>query len=210
MKNRFDEIAFEWDTKPHRVEMATKFADEVRKIVQGMSFNKALEYGCGTGNVSFLLRDLFNRVELADSSEGMLAEVQEKINNNKTQHFSPVYMDIDKEKYDKNYDVIFSLMTLHHLNTIPLALERFAGMLNPDGLLIIGDLEKEDGDFHRYPEKLEVHHGFDKSFLTKNLQQHNVETIGYSVFHTMERTHTGVSKFYNLFCLVGRNSTNIS
>lgn len=57
MTNRFDEAAGSWDTKLGRVIMAEKFANEIQRMIRDKNYRIALEYGCGTGNVSFFLRD---------------------------------------------------------------------------------------------------------------------------------------------------------
>ena len=59
MDNRFDAEASKWDAKPHRLEMAEKFANELKQIVKTDNNKTAFEYGCGTGNVSFALKDNF-------------------------------------------------------------------------------------------------------------------------------------------------------
>ena len=77
--NEFDQKASQWDAKPVRVERALAMADGIRAALPLSSSLTALEYGCGTGLVSFELQSQLGHITLADSSSGMLAVVREKI-----------------------------------------------------------------------------------------------------------------------------------
>jgi hypothetical protein len=68
MINRFDKIASSWDIKPDRVIIAEKFASMVLQFIRNKDCATALEYGCGTANVSFCLRDCFDKIILTDAS----------------------------------------------------------------------------------------------------------------------------------------------
>lgn len=66
----FDSKAKAWDTDPVKVERARVIAEEISARIPNTSHMSALEYGCGTGLLSFALQPLLSRVALADSSEG--------------------------------------------------------------------------------------------------------------------------------------------
>ncbi len=201
MENRFDKEASTWDVKPNRLMMAEKFAAEIVKIIKGKNYKTALEYGTGTGNVSFTLKNSFEKITLADASQGMINEVQNKIAQNAVTHFYPLMLDLEKTNINASFDVIYTLMTMHHVKNVEKVVSEFSKILLPGGILIIGDLEKEDGDFHRYPENQEVHHGFDKELLDNVLKSNYLKMNSYNVFYNMERTHTGETKNYPLFIL---------
>ncbi len=63
----------------------------------------------------------------------------------------------------ERYDLVFSMMTLHHVTDVARGLAAFHEMLNPGGYLCIADLDAEDGSFHG-PD-VDVHHGFDRAAL---------------------------------------------
>jgi 2-polyprenyl-3-methyl-5-hydroxy-6-metoxy-1,4-benzoquinol methylase len=201
INKRFDDAANSWDLKPDRLIMAEKFAREIQHIIKGKNYTSALDYGCGTGNVSFCLKDTFTKITLADASKGMLNEVENKIDQNAIKHFTPVLLDLEKQNHDAKYNVIYTLMALHHVHNVEKVINDFSKLLLPEGMLIIGDLEEEDGDFHRYPENEEVHFGFSKAYLEKVLGNNNLEMDSYNLFHNMERTHTGTIKSYNMFVM---------
>lgn len=201
MENRFDEAATSWDEKPYRNEMAEKFAAEIQNEIKGSENLSAFEYGCGTGNVSFFLKEIFDKIILADSSQGMLDVVKEKIKNEKVSHFSVLHLDLEHEELSEKFDVIYTLMTLHHIKNVENVIIKFSSMLNDGGLLFIGDLEKEEGDFHKQEDNHDVHFGFDEHYMIDMLTANNFKINKHKAFHEMERTHTGTVKTYPLFFL---------
>ncbi|NBC84012.1 MAG: methyltransferase domain-containing protein [Bacteroidetes bacterium] len=197
--NLFNQKAKAWDKKPNRLVLAEKFAKCIRQSVVKQGFSTAFEYGCGTGNVSLYLQDCFDKVVLADSSIGMIDEAQRKIEAQNIQHFYPKLLDLEKEDYPYSFDAIYTLMTLHHVKDVSYVIRKLSKMLNLGGMLFIGDLVPEDGDFHSYPENQEVHYGFNKSFIDDLFKQNNLKTIKYHVFHEITKEHTGISKVYPIF-----------
>ena len=204
MENRFNKIASSWDAKPERIIMAEKFAAAMLHFVKKKNCATAFEYGCGTGNVSFCLHDCFDKIILADSSIQMIGETQKKINSSHHSHLFPKLLNLETENYNHTFDVIYTLMALHHTKNVHLVIAKFASMLNNGGQLIIGDLDKEDGNFHAFPENQDVHFGFDKSFLQDLFQKNKLKTIKHKIFHKMKREHTGISKTYPLFMMVAK------
>jgi 2-polyprenyl-3-methyl-5-hydroxy-6-metoxy-1,4-benzoquinol methylase len=197
--NIFNKKAKEWDKKPNTLIMAEKFAGGIRKSIAKQRFLTAFEYGCGTGNVSLCLQDCFDKVVLADSSIGMIEETQKKIELLRIKHFYPKLLDLEKEEYPYSFDVVYTLMALHHIKEVHYVIGKLSKILKPNGLLFIGDLVPEDGDFHSYPENREVHFGFDKRLIEDMLHQNNLKELKYKVFHKIERIHDGISKTYPVF-----------
>lgn len=181
--------------------MAKKFAYQVRTHITGRSYKTALEYGCGTANVSFFLKDRFDTITVADASIGMINEVNNKLIANRIDNLLPLHINLEQICSDLKADVIYTLMTMHHLKDIDKVVAEFSSMLNPGGTLIIGDLVSEDGNFHRFPENQEVHFGFENEYLKAVMLQNGLVVDSYSVFHEMERTHTGTAQIYPLFMM---------
>lgn len=198
----FNKKAKDWDNKPNRLVMAEKFAHCIRQSIAKQRLSTAFEYGYGTGNVSLCLQDCFDTIVLADSSIGMIEEAQKKIDAHSIQNFYPKLLDLEKEDYPYSFDVIYTLMTLHHVKDVSYVISKLSNMLNPGGMLFIGDLVPEDGDFHSFPENQEVHFGFDKIFMQDILLQNNLKISEYKMFHEIERGHTGITKKYKLFFLM--------
>src|SRR5436190_144034 len=64
----FDARAETWDDDPAKVERARAVADEIIARVPLSRTMRALEYGCGTGLLSFMLRERVGDITLADVS----------------------------------------------------------------------------------------------------------------------------------------------
>ena len=92
--NEFDQKAAQWDAKPVRVERALAVADSIKAAVPLSPHMTALEYGCGTGLVSFALQSQLGHITLADSSTGMLTVLQEKIATGNIQNMTPLQLDL--------------------------------------------------------------------------------------------------------------------
>jgi ubiquinone/menaquinone biosynthesis C-methylase UbiE len=75
----FDERAKDWDSDPKKVERARVTAEAIRRTISLSTDMNALEYGCGTGLLSFALQSDLGQITLADSSQGMLDVLGEKI-----------------------------------------------------------------------------------------------------------------------------------
>jgi predicted TPR repeat methyltransferase len=75
----FDARAATWDDDPTKVERAQRVADAIRRSVPLARTMRALEYGAGTGLLSFILRPDLGDITLADVSQGMLDVAAGKI-----------------------------------------------------------------------------------------------------------------------------------
>ena len=163
----FDSRARTWDTDDKRYR-ASRVADRLRAAIDLSGIGRALDYGCGTGLLSFAMKDELAEVVLADTSEGMLEVAREKIASSAATHFSTQRLDLAAgESAAGSFDLIFTLLTLHHVPDTAAILQAFHGCLNPGGHLVVVDLDAEDGSFHG--PNVDVHHGFKRSALTELL-----------------------------------------
>jgi 2-polyprenyl-3-methyl-5-hydroxy-6-metoxy-1,4-benzoquinol methylase len=165
----FDARARTWDSDDKRYR-ASRVAERLRAAVDLTQVQTALEYGCGTGLLSFEMKDELAAVVLADTSQGMLEVAREKIAASGASHFSAQHLDLSAgESPATPFDLIFTLLTLHHIPDTQAILQAFHDNLNPGGHLVIVDLDDEDGSFHG--PGVDVHHGFKRSRLTQQLAQ---------------------------------------
>ena len=91
----FDERARDWDSDPKKVERARAVAEAIRKALPLSANMTALEYGCGTGLLSFALQEDLGEITLADTSQGMLDVLSEKIAASGVTNMHPVRLDLD-------------------------------------------------------------------------------------------------------------------
>ncbi len=202
---RFDTKAKEWDNNPDKVIRAKKFANEIIDFIKPDKTANALEFGCGTGLLSFELKDSFNSIILNDTSKGMIEVLKEKIEQQNITNFKPLLTDLLQENIDiENIDVIFILMTLHHINNLDEAFNVFQNIINKNGYICIADLVEEDGSFHDPKLNFDGHLGFDKKELSTKLAEYGFEMEYYSVPHTIEKQQDGSIKKYPLFLMIAK------
>lgn len=196
--NEFDLKAREWDNSPLRIDRAKKIAEAIGNAVDLSKINSAFEYGCGTGLLSFALRPHIKKITLADSSAGMIEVVNEKISASDIDNMSVLKTDLISENIpEEKFDLIYTLMTLHHIDDIPLLLGKFNSMLNDRGLLLIADLDKEDGSFHG--AGFMGHKGFDRGELSSVIAAAGFGELVFSTPYIIEREEGGVKRNFTVF-----------
>jgi ubiquinone/menaquinone biosynthesis C-methylase UbiE len=202
----FDERAKDWDSDPTKVERARVVAEAIRAAVPLSSNMTAFEYGCGTGLLSFALQPDFDSITLADTSQGMLDVLSEKIKAAGVKNMHPVRLDLSSDPLpDSRYGIIYSLMTLHHVPDTEKVLSRFFTLLDAGGYLCIADLEKEDGSFHG-ADVTDVHKGFDRAALKHQLEAAGFRDVKLSRVHEVMRKVDGVEKAFPLFLMIARKA----
>ena len=201
----FDSKAREWDENPVFVERGRKIAEGIRKQVALNTNMSALDYGCGTGLLSFPLKDALGQITLKDTSTGMLEVLREKITAQHVTNMTVKQTDLTAEPLpDERYDLIYSSMTLHHIPDTDNILNIFHNLLNSGGTLCIADLDKEDGSFHGI--EIDVHHGFDRASLTTKAEQAGFSDVHFdTVFEIVKDTDAG-SRAYPVFLLTARRA----
>ena len=106
----FDESAKTWDTDK-RIARAKVIAQEIGNLIDKDKKLTAMEFGCGTGLVSFNLYDKFEKITLIDASKGMIDVVNSKIQEQRINSMEALHLDItEKSLPDKKFDVIYNSM----------------------------------------------------------------------------------------------------
>lgn len=196
--NHFDEKAATWDHDPAKVERAEVVARAIVERVRPHSGTRLLEYGAGTGLVTQAMQEAVGPVTLADTSAGMRQVMADKIAAGllPAGRIWDVDLAVDATP-DDEFDLIVTVLTLHHIHDVPAALGAFARLLAPGGHLCVVDLVAEDGSFHG--EGFEGHRGFEQGPLTAQLEDAGFTGITYEICHHLERD--GVS--YPIFLVTG-------
>jgi len=197
--NSFDSRARDWDKDKMHMERSVAIASELKKMIPIKHSMKALEYGAGTGILSFLLKDKFSEITLMDNSQEMINVCNEKVEYHKATHIKPVWHDLEHNDYDAKFDIIYNQMVLHHVNDVDIILDKFYFLLNTNGYLAIADLFTEDGSFHGPDVK--VHWGFDPNSLKKTLKSIGFKNI---VFQTCFEVKRESEKKYPVFLLIAK------
>lgn len=195
--NDFDEKARAWDSDPVKVERAKRAAAAIRRRVRLDRKMTALEYGCGTGLLSFALQPYLGPIVLADNSAGMLEVLRGKIAASGLTNMTPLRLDLATDPFPpQRYQLIYMLMVLHHIPDTDLILRQLFNMLERPGTLCIADLEAEDGSFHS--SAFDGHHGFDREALCGLLLEAGFKRVRSSIFFKNPRN----GRNYPLFLAV--------
>jgi ubiquinone/menaquinone biosynthesis C-methylase UbiE len=202
----FDERAKGWDSDPMKVDRANHVANAIRAAVDIRPGMSAFEYGCGTGLLSFFLKDDFTSITLADTSEGMLEVLSDKIKASKTANMHPVRLDLAVNPLPaQKFDVTYSLMVLHHLPDTGVILRKFHQVLEPGGWLVIADLDREDGSFHT-DGSTDVHLGFARDRLEKQVEAAGFTQIRFSTAYQIKKMIDGEQKVFPVFLMTARHA----
>lgn len=176
----FDARARTWDDDPAKVSRAQQVAEAVRARVVLRPDARVLDFGAGTGLVSECLVGEVGPITLLDVSAGMREVLAEKIADGRLGRDARVLdidLSVDELPSEEQYDLIVSLMTLHHVEGVEELLRAFRGLLAPGGDMVLFDLDVEDGSFHSDPT-FAGHHGFDRDRLRDLLDAVGFDVIG--------------------------------
>jgi len=199
----FDNEAQTWDNDPKKTERAKIVSEEIISYIKNGNGRNAMEFGCGTGLLSFQLKDFFKSITLIDNSEGMIKVLKEKIAKSGINNFKPVYIQSFEDEISKaEYDVIYTLMTLDHTLDLSKIAEVFHSALKYEGYLCIADLVKEDGSFHSHIADFEGHNGFERNSLMQILTAKGFEVVFYKVCLEIEKISDNKIMKYPLFLMI--------
>lgn len=183
--SRFDNAASTWDENPVHLERSQAIALKMQELIPLHTKMNALEYGAGTGILSFLLGSRLGHITMMDSSAGMVKVMEDKVRDRNAQNLTPIFHDLEETSYDKTYDLIFNQMVLHHIRNVPGIFSTFYNMLHPGGILAIADLFPEDGSFHG--DGFDGHLGFDPEQLGKLLLDTGFKSIIFEECYSVVR-----------------------
>lgn len=185
-----------------RVERAESVANAFREQIQHRRFSTGMEYGCGTGLLGSLLQDQFDQLFMVDSSSEMLKMLDEKLQQNDISHLKTVQIDLMSEDAPQPVDVLFSLMVLHHVEDIALMLDRWITTVNAGGVLMISDIEEEDGSYHLDGDTW--HNGINSSQLSEQLATKGLINIQQTTAYTIQKDIEGVNKSFPVFLITAQ------
>ena len=200
----FDERAKDWDSDPSKVERAWMVAEAIRKAIPLTTEMNALEYGCGTGLLSFALQPDLGQITLADASQGMLDVLSGKIAAAGVTNMHPIRIDWSSDSLPaERYHLTYSLMVLHHIHDAKGLLNKFHTALEPGGYLLVADLDKEDGSFHT-DGTTDVHKGFDRAELQKWVESAGFGNVTFSTAYEIKKDVAGTEKSFPVFLMTAR------
>ena len=177
-----------------RVKNAQAIADS---ILNNINLNKdmhIMDFGAGTGLLSYFISEHINKVTAIDNSPSMLEKFREK-SHLFACHAEVLELDLSKELPDNLiYDGIISSMTIHHIEDIEDMLTKMYNMIPKDGFIALADLDTEDGTFHSDNEGV-FHFGFDRNNLERIAKKVGFRDIYFETASTIKKPHQTFSVF---------------
>jgi ubiquinone/menaquinone biosynthesis C-methylase UbiE len=196
----FDERAKEWDT-PDRIERAAMVASAVRAAVPLSPEMRAIEIGAGTGLLGLHFAGELGSLLLTDPSLGMLEVATEKIRRGGLTNVSATRYDLLADPAPPGpFDLLLSLLVLHHLDDTSAAFRATFGLLAPGGRLALADLDSEDGTFHDSDAEGIHHLGFDRERVAALARAAGFVDLGFSTATEIEKD----GRTYPVFLLTAR------
>lgn len=194
----FDARARTWDADASKVDRARQVAEAIAARVPSLSRRTVLEYGSGTGLLGFALRPLVAHLTLADSSREMLAVAREKIATSSASNVATLQLDLAAgPPPDLRFDLVCTLMTLHHIPDTDRILGAFRRLLASGGVLCIADLDREDGSFHG--PGFSGHKGFDRADLGARLERTGFRDVRFETVCEVTRETAAGRRVFPLF-----------
>ncbi|WIW70847.1 class I SAM-dependent methyltransferase [Anaerosinus gibii] len=203
----FNQLANEWDDA-RRIKRAATLSGVIMDELPEKKFQCGLEFGCGTGLISCNLQHRFEKLHCIDNADAMIDIVKQKIEQLCLSHCFAHCADLSQENifFDKKikFDCIFTSMALHHVVDTDGIISRFYSLLDDDGLLVIIDLDSEDGTFHQSEVGFEGHNGFDRLALEQILYKNNFKQICFKTAYTGGKMIEGREVSYSLFICIAK------
>lgn len=202
---RFDAIAAEWDEDPRRAGLARAVAAAILVALEPKSSERALEFGAGTGLITALLAPALGEVVAVDNSAGMLRILEDKRRTLGLDNVRTERRDLAHDLPEPPFDLVFSNMTLHHIEDVPGLFVRLAELLAPGGRIAVADLDSEDGSFHAADAEGIAHHGFRRADVEAWLRAAGLTEVGLSTAHVVRKAGAdGRERDYSIFLATAR------
>jgi ubiquinone/menaquinone biosynthesis C-methylase UbiE len=191
----FDARASTWDEDASKRDRARRVAEVIVARVPSLSGKTVLEYGAGTGLLGLALQPFVAELTLADSSREMLAVAERKIASQGVPNARTLPLDLAAGPAPElRFDLVCTLLTLHHIPDTDGILGAFHRLLPAGGLLCLADLDREDGSFHG--PGFTGHNGFDRADLGARLERSGFRNVRFeTVCEVRKETAAGLRAF---------------
>ena len=199
--SRFDKLATQWDLKPARIKSALKTTRKIKALID-IKDKDILDYGSGTGLVSFDFFEEAHTIVAMDNSQGMLDELNRKTTEANITNISTTLHDANIDPLPKKtFDLIVTAMTLHHIKQPANFIQNASEALKEGGYLAISDLESEDGTFHNMGNDDVEHFGFDKEQIRGFFGDAGLEMVYLETNEVIEKHRN-----FHIFLAIGKHA----
>jgi cyclopropane fatty-acyl-phospholipid synthase-like methyltransferase len=189
----FEKKSKSWDMKSKRVQNAKSIAE---LIIDNIDLNremKLMDFGAGTGLLSYFIAPYIGTVVAVDNSPSMLEKFREK-----SEEFAckteVLELDLSTEDITPKFEGIISSMTIHHLEDTKKLFQKFYDMLEEGGFIAIADLDSEDGTFHSDNTGV-FHFGFEREVLENIAKEVGFKNISFRLANEIKKPHQDFTVF---------------
>jgi len=183
--SRFDAAAADWDKGDIRQQIAYETAEAVLKHVPLRDEMDLLDFGAGTGLLTYRIVPHVRSVTAVDTSPKMLEVLKNK--STPAHRIKTACCDITQMPLDETFDGIISSMAMHHVEDTEGFLKTLHAHLRPGGFIAVADLDKEDGTFHSHGNEGVFHFGFDREALQAMAEANGFTGVGFATALTIEK-----------------------
>jgi cyclopropane fatty-acyl-phospholipid synthase-like methyltransferase len=185
-----------WDMNSKRVKNAQAIADGIINGIGLKSNMKVMDFGAGTGLLSYFIAPLVDTIVAVDNSPSMLEKFKEKEAEFEC-NTRVIELDLSVDTIDEKFDGIISSMTIHHLEDTKALFQQMYHMLKDNGFIAIADLDSEDGTFHSDNTGV-FHFGFDREMLKKIAIEIGFKNLRFELISTIRKPHSNFRVFLML------------
>lgn len=200
MGNSFDKEAKSWDENPKRLTLVEQVWTELNKGLNLKGNESVLDYGCGTGLLGYKFINKVQEVTFCDTSIGMLEQVASKRDYYNYRNVKIINKDLvhDEPLIESKFDLITTMLAMHHIERVDIILSKFATLLNNGGSICWIDLVEEDGSFHSDNAGI-FHFGFKRSEIEELFKNAGFRIDYYSTEIEMRKESEGQKRKYPIF-----------
>jgi len=185
-----------WDMNSKRVQNAKGIAEHIVQNIELKPSMKLMDFGAGTGLLSYFIAPYVQTIVAVDNSPSMLEVFKEKSSEFKCQT-EVLEIDLSRENISEKFHGIISSMTIHHLEDTKTLFTKFYNMLEEHGFIAIADLDSEDGSFHS--DNIGVfHYGFERETLERIAKEVGFKNIRFELASTIQKPHANFTVFLML------------
>ena len=137
-KDLFQHKSKSWDMNSKRVKNAQSIAALIVKNISLKSDMEIMDFGAGTGLLSFFVAQKVAKIVAVDNSPSMLEEFAKK-SSEFASETEILEKDLSVDTIERKFDGIISSMTIHHLEDTRALFQKFYDMLESDGFAFLFD-----------------------------------------------------------------------
>lgn len=164
---------------------------------------EVMEFGCKTGLISLNLKNKISEGLLVDSSAENIKGLEQKLRDRHLSHLQTYTGDILESDIDRQFDVIYSSMVMHHIKDFKAVIKKLVSYLKNNGKLIIVDLLPDSGEFHRHHLEFDGHHGFTINEMVAALKEAGLKEVTGRKFYSSYKPIENKNHPYSLFSVIG-------